>query len=125
MSWSKSEEISMLRKFAAKLGDRSMSYTGEWLTAELPNLERAINDDFPASVYANTYREVEAIRNQIVNDARASADRVIEKARMHEEATQRRCAELLKNAEERLLRLRDACRRADGLLENVRSALNV
>jgi hypothetical protein len=76
----KEEEIKMLRAFAKRLGDRNRSYCGEWLTDELPNLERAIKDDFPPEMYAKTYKEAEAIRAQMIADAKTEATRIKDEA---------------------------------------------
>ena len=125
MSLAKSEEIRMLRNFCLKLGDRDNSYTGEWLTAELPNLERAIVDDMPPQTYAKNYREAEAVRAQMINDAREYANRLKEEADSVMRNAQTRAEELLKDVEERRIELIANCRRAESHIANARQALAI
>jgi hypothetical protein len=123
MSWSKQEEIAMLRKFVARLGDRNMSYCGEWLTAELPALERAIMDDVPAECYAKNYREAEAIRTQIIADAKASAERMDKQACDALQAAKKIAADLVAEAERRKIALLDACNVAHDMIRSAHERL--
>lgn len=125
MSLSKAEEIKMLRAFCQKLGDRDNSYTGEWLTAELVSLERAIMDDVPAECYAKTYREAEAVRKQLIDDAKAYADRLMEQAADVMRKAKDDAKALKLDAEVLRDELRDNCRRAESHIANARQALGI
>lgn len=123
MSWTKEEEIKMLRTFCQKLGDRNNSYCGEWLTAELANLERAIMDDVPAQCYAKTYREAEAIRYQLVKEGQDKLAAADKRSLEMVEAARKCVADLLRDAEDRKTELNEKCLRAQSHIASARQAL--
>jgi cell division septum initiation protein DivIVA len=91
----KSVEISMLRAFAAKLGQNS--YCGPWLNSIADEVESQLASDFfPAPTLAGTRKDCDDMlalakdkATQIEADAQAKADR------------------LMKSAEQRILDLRN------------------
>lgn len=121
----KQQEIDYLRRVCHHLGDRNKSYTGEWLAAELPNLERAILDDFPAETYAKTYREAEAIRTGLIDEAKAYAKGIREDALRNAETVRKEMEALNSKAEKQRNDLRNAITEATDYIRAASRLLSV
>ncbi len=78
----KAQEIAILISTAATLGQDS--YTGPWLSEQIPQINAAINADMPAETRALTYSEAAAQARQIIADAKAKAAQIMADADAHQ-----------------------------------------